>query len=77
MPSVKLKRAIVSGKVSVHNPHSGQATVYLMDNDHNQFYLHIGPKETQELAPKHCSLKMIKYSRNLETLLNQGLLRIV
>lgn len=75
--SMKLKKAVAQGKVMVYNPRSGEANLFLLDENQKQFSVLIPGKATVEIAPKYCPLKHVARSRNLDTHLKAGHLRIV
>ena len=75
--SLKLKKAILSGKVTVLNPHSGEVHVFLYNsNAKKQFSVLVGAGEVLELAPKLIPASDISKSRNLDSLLDTGLLKL-
>jgi len=75
--SLKLKKAMAQGKVVAENKTSGEVRVFLLDANGKQFFLDVPPKAKVELAPKHCPVQNIDKSRNLDTLLKGGHLRLV
>ena len=75
--SMKLKKAIALGKVTVHNPKTGEANLFLLNAKHQQVSVVIPGKGTKEIAPKFCPLANVLKSRNLNSLLKAGHLRIV
>jgi len=75
--SLKLKKAILSGKVTVFNPHSGEVHVFLYNSTtKKQFSVLVGAGEVLELAPKLVPAADIGKSRNLDSLLDGGLLKL-
>lgn len=77
MASLKLKTAIIQGKVEVRNPHTGQVRVFLKRPNGEEISVLVGSLKTKELAPKYVPCKQVIKSRNLDKLLRQGLLKLV
>lgn len=76
MASAKLKKAIAQGRVVLHNPHSGEASVFLLDANHQQVSIIIPSNSSKEVAPKFCPLNHVEKSRNLDRMLREGHLRV-
>lgn len=77
MTSQKLKKAVAMGKVVAVNPNSGEVKVFLYDSaKRKQFSVDIPPVSEVELAPRLCTARDILLSRNLDSLLSSGQLRL-
>jgi hypothetical protein len=76
MASMRLKKAVALGRVVVINPNCGEVKVFLYNSvTRKQFSVDVQPGEL-EIAPRFCTPQDMLLSRNLESLLNTGLLRL-
>ncbi len=74
--SQKLAKALAKGVVVALNATGGSVVVFLPLPDGTERTVLIPARQTAELVPKHTTPELLNRSRNLQSLLYRGVLRI-